>query len=80
MGTIGIRLTEKLRQLQKRAAKIVTLSNYETRCKDLLGDLDWEVLEDRGMRKLAILIYKITHDISPPCLTNIFQNVSNVHS
>lgn len=25
-------------------------------------------------------MYKITHDISPPCLRNIFQNVSDVHS
>ena len=79
-GHIGIRLTEKLRQLQNRATRIVTLSSYETRCKDLLGDLGSEVPEDRRMRKLAILIYKITHDISPPCLRNIFQNVSDVHS
>ena len=30
-GHIGIGLTEKLQQLQNRAARIVTLSNYETR-------------------------------------------------
>ena len=48
--------------------------------RDLLDDLGWEVLVDRRMRKLAILRYKITHDISPPCLRNIFQNVSDVHS
>ena len=79
-GYIGIGLTEKLQQLQNRAARIVTLSNYETRSKDLLDDLGWEVLVDRRIRKLAILMYKITHDISPPCLRNIFQNVSDVHS
>ena len=32
------------------------------------------------MRELTILMYKITHDISPPCLGNIFQNVSDVPS
>lgn len=35
----GIGLTEKLQQLQNRAVRIVTLSNYETRSKDLLDDL-----------------------------------------
>ena len=76
----GIGLTEKLQQLQNRAARIVTLSNYETRSKDLLDDLGWQVLVDRRMRKVAILMYKITHDISPPCLRNIFQNVYDVQN
>lgn len=44
----GIGLTEKLQQLQNRAARIVTLSNYETRSKDLLDDLGWQVLVDIG--------------------------------
>ena len=26
------------------------------------------------------MMYKISHDISPPCLRDIFQNVSDVHS
>ena len=79
-GYIGIGLTEKLQQLQNRAVRIVTLSNYETRSKGLLDDLGWEVLVDRRMRKLATLMYKIIHDISPPGLRNIFQNLSDVHS
>ena len=68
-GYIGIGLTErkKLQQLKNRVARILALSNYETRSKDLLDDLGWEVLVDRRIRKLAILMYKITHNISPPC-------------
>ena len=41
-GYIGIGLAEQLQQLQNRAARIVTLSNYETRSKDLLDDLGWK--------------------------------------
>lgn len=54
----GRGLTEKLQQLQNTAARIVTLSNYETWSKDLFDDLGWEVLVDRGMGKVAILMYK----------------------
>ena len=53
-----IGLTEKLQQLQNRAARIVTLSNYETRSKDLLDDLGCEVLVERRMGKVANLMYK----------------------
>ena len=44
-GNIGKGLSEKLQQLQNKAARIVTLSNYETRSKDLLVELGGEVLE-----------------------------------
>ena len=77
---IGKEFSEKLQQLQNRAARIVTLSNYETWSKDLLDELGWEVLEVRRVSQLAIVMYKITHDISPPYLRNIFVNVSDVHS
>ena len=53
-GYIGIGLTEKLQQLQNRAARIVTLSNYEARSKDLLDDLGWEVLVGRSVTNLTL--------------------------
>ena len=64
-----------------KSTRILTFSNYETRSKNLLGELGLEiVLDDRKMRQLAILMYKITHGISPPYLRNIFTNVSDVHA
>lgn len=53
-GYIGKALLENHQQLQNRAARIVTLSNYETRSKYLLDELGWEVLEDRKVRQLAV--------------------------
>ena len=81
---MGIYRERIVRKLQNRAARIVTLSNYKTRSKHLLDELGWELLEDRIVRQLAILIEflmsRITHDISPPYLRNIFVNVSDVLS
>lgn len=72
-GYINKGLSAKLQKLQNRAARIVT--------KDIMDELGWEVLENRRMRQLAILIYKINHGIiSLTYLTNIFANVSDVHS
>lgn len=44
-GNIGKGMSEKLQQIQNKAARIVILSNYETRSKDLLVELGGEVLE-----------------------------------
>ena len=54
-GYIGKGLSAKLQKLQNRAARIVT--------KDILDELGWEVLENRTMRQLAILIYAIAQVI-----------------
>ena len=62
---IGKGLSKKLQKLQNRAARIMTLSNNETRFKDLLDRLGLEVLEDRRIRQFVIIMYKITHNISP---------------
>ena len=62
---IGKGLSKKLQKLQNRAARIMTLSNNETRFKDLLDRLGLEVLEDRRIRQFVIVMYKITHNISP---------------
>ena len=43
----------------------MTLSNNETRFKDLLDRLGLEVLEDGRIRQFVIVMYKITHNISP---------------
>ena len=64
-----------------KSTRILTFSNYETRSKNLLGELGLEiVLEDRKIRQLAILMYKITLGICRPYLRNIFTNVSDVHA
>ena len=60
-GYMGKGLSEKLQQLQNRAARIVTSSNYQTRSKNILDELGWEVLEDRRMRQLAILMLACAH-------------------
>ena len=65
-GYIGKGLSEKLQKLLNRAARVVTLSNNETRFKDLFDKLGCEVLEDGRIRQLVVSMYKITHNVSPP--------------
>ena len=48
-GNIGKGLSDKIQKLQNRAARILTLSKYETRSSILLDELGWESLETKDL-------------------------------
>ena len=62
---IGKRLSENLQKLQNRTAKIITLSNYQTRSSDLKDDFGWERLDHRRARQIAILMSRIVNNNFP---------------
>jgi len=79
-GNIGKGLSDKIPKLQNRAARILTFSNYETRSSILLDELSWESLENKRLKLLAMIMYKILNNLSPSYLRRIFINASNVHA
>ena len=62
-----------------RVARILTISNYETRSSILLDDLDWESLENKRLKQMATTMYKIHNNLSPSYLRRIFTKTSNLH-
>ena len=79
-GNIGKGLSDKIQKLQNRAARILTFSNYETRSSILLDELGWERLENKRLKQLAMIMYKIHNNPSPSYLRRIFTNTSIVHA
>ena len=73
-------LADKLQELQNRAARILTFSNYDVRLSVLLDELGWERLEYVRLKQLAVTMYKIHNNLFPSYLRRIFTNTSNVHS
>ena len=68
-------LTDRLQRLQNRAARVITGASYEIRSKDILNDLNWETLAQRREKHKAILMYKITNDLTPSYLSDKFTTV-----
>ena len=79
-GNVGKGLFDKLQKLQNRAARIVTFSSYDNHSSDLLDELGWEKLELQRLKQLAVVMYKVHNNLSPPYLCGIFTNVSSIHS
>ena len=78
--TCGKGMTDKLQTLQNRAARVITSSNYEIRSVEILKKLNWENLETRRSKQLAVLMYKIINEKTPNYLTRIFTNTNSVHT
>ena len=57
------------------------LANRRTvQSADLSDGLGWERLESFRLKQLALLMYKIRNNLSPLYVTQIFYNISTVHT
>ena len=72
MGQYWEGLSDKLQKLQKRVARIVTFSSYENHSSDLLDELGWQKVELKRLKQLAVVMYKVHNNLSPPYLSRIF--------
>ena len=65
-------LSEKLQKLQKRAARVITESSYNTNSSYLLNSLNWDNLSVRRTKQKANLMYKCVNKLAPNYLCNMF--------
>ena len=67
-------LSDRLQKLQNRAARVITGRKNEHGQSELaLNELKWKTLKERRTQFVASLMYKITHDLAPKQLIDIFQ-------
>ena len=67
-------LCNRLQKLQNRAARIIVGRKNEHGQSELaLAEFNWKTLSERRARFVASQIYKITQDLAPKRLSNIFH-------
>ena len=72
--TIKLTLSDRLQKLQNRAARIIMgCKNEHGQSKLALAELQWKPLKERRTRFVASQMYKITHDLAPKRLSDIFR-------
>ena len=72
--TINLTLCNRLQKLQNRAARIIVGRINEHGQSELaLAELNWKILSERRAQFIASQMYKITHDLAPKRLSNIFH-------
>ena len=72
--SIGITLSDRLQKLQNRAARVIMgRKNIHGQPEIALNELGWKHLDERRSHFVARLMYKITYDLAPKSLTEIFR-------
>ena len=80
LGTCGVTLQDKLQKLQNRAARILTLSNYDVNAGQLLEILGWKNLHRQRNIQKATMVFKCLHGLAPDYLASKFAERNTSYS
>ena len=75
LGNCSKTLHDKWQQLQNRAARILTNSNYDADASILLNDLGWQNLETQQQIHKAVMEYKSLNGLTPDYIHNSYYTV-----
>ena len=75
-GDCNLTLSDKLQNLQNRAARAITRSNYDTSTSSLLNRLNWDDLITRQQKLKATSMFKTIKGLTPVILHNLFSTRS----
>ena len=69
---------DKLHKMQKRAARVITGSQYDVSSTEIFNNLNWDPINrplDR--RELIMIMYKISNGLATNYLTKLFNICNN---
>ena len=71
---------ERLNKLQKRAARIILRTDFNTPSQEMFEELGWSPVPYRIKYNKAVLTYIALNNLTPAYITNILKPMSQVHS
>lgn len=71
---------DKLQKLQNRAMRIILRCGKTTSISLMQEALCWMSVKQRVVFQTMILVYKIKHQIAPPCMTRNVSYVRDAHA
>ena len=66
------------KNLQNRAARILTFSSYDANADVLLASINWKKLETQRKIQKAVMVHKSLNGLAPDYLRSMFVNRSIV--
>ena len=79
-GNYGISLSEKLQNLQNRAAGILMSASHECNVDDLFRALGWPTRQHQRLVSTSIMMYKTVHGMTPEYLRSRFVSRDDITS
>ena len=72
-------LLTTFQNLQNRAARVVTHSEFDTPVDQLFQRLGWKTVRQLITNDTAVMVYKSMYDFAPSYLNDLFKHTSDVH-
>ena len=79
-GSASASHIERLTKLQKRAARIILRTDFNTPSEQLFKELGWSSVPNRIKHNKAVLTYRALNNLTPEYITHLLQPMSQVHS
>ena len=79
-GSASASHIERLTKLQKRAARIILRTDFNTPSEQLFKELGWSSVSNRITHNKAVLTYRALNNLTPEYITHLLQQMSQVHS
>jgi hypothetical protein len=78
---LGVTLSDRLRKLQNRAARVITRSTYDISSSQLLDQLQWNTLSVNRHKQKAVVMFKtLINGQSPQYLQELFSSRNSQYS
>ena len=78
-GNANSDLMESIIKFQKRAARCILDRDFDSPSAELFAELKWMEFPERVKYQKAIIIYKISHNLAPKYLQDLFQQTADIH-
>ena len=72
-GCAGITEIYRLQKLQNRAARIVTISSFDTSSNQFIENLLWKTITELIDIESKTLVFKSLNELAPPYLRSLFS-------
>ena len=79
-GSTSKQNIERLAKLQKRAARIILKTGFDTSSSEMFTDLGWLTIKNRHNYNKAVLTYKALNKLTPEYISDLLKPVSEVHN
>ena len=70
---------ECLNKLQKRAARIILRTDFNTPSQEMFQELGWSPVSNRIKYNKAVLTYRALNNLTPAYITNLLKQMSQIH-
>ena len=79
-GTTSKYNIERISKLQKRAARIILKTDYNTPSPEMFAELGWPTVPNRHNYNKAVLTYKALNNLTPEYISDLIKPLSETHT